>query len=149
MYDSRIVDAARSWIGTRFHHQGRLKKSHNHKGGVDCLGLLVGVAGELDLKTPDGIAITDFDITDYSHHPDTDNLKTILNNILNTKTKNDIQPGDVLILEVDSNPQHLGIVSNYNKSLGLIHAYAPARGVIEHALDECWQARVSAVFSIN
>jgi len=28
-----IVVEARSWIGTRFHHQGRVKKSANDKGG--------------------------------------------------------------------------------------------------------------------
>jgi hypothetical protein len=36
MHDSHpIVACARSWIGTRFHHQGRLKKADGHKGGVD------------------------------------------------------------------------------------------------------------------
>ncbi len=40
----QIAAASRSWIGTAFHHQGRTKKTTGHKGGVDCLGLLVGVA---------------------------------------------------------------------------------------------------------
>lgn len=58
-----IVSQARSWIGTKYHHQGRLKKSVDGyspelascedwspdqpqrgqtNGGVDCIGLIVG-----------------------------------------------------------------------------------------------------------
>jgi hypothetical protein len=34
-----FIAQARTWIGTPFHHQGRLKGV-----GCDCLGLIVGVA---------------------------------------------------------------------------------------------------------
>jgi cell wall-associated NlpC family hydrolase len=40
-----IVRQARTWIGTPFHHQARLKSK-----GCDCLGLIVGVVDELGLK---------------------------------------------------------------------------------------------------
>ena len=40
-----IVTQARTWIGTPFHHQARLKGK-----GCDCLGLIVGVVDELGLK---------------------------------------------------------------------------------------------------
>ncbi len=65
-----IVACARGWIGTRFHHQGRIKKTESHKGGVDCLGLLAGVAAELDLLGSDGMPLIAADETDYAHQPD-------------------------------------------------------------------------------
>ncbi len=36
---SDVVRTARTWLGTPYHHQGRLKGV-----GVDCAGLLIGVA---------------------------------------------------------------------------------------------------------
>ena len=39
-----VVTAAREWIDTPFHHQARLKGV-----GVDCVGLVIGVARELAL----------------------------------------------------------------------------------------------------
>ena len=38
---------ARSWVGTRYVHQGRVKRNAHNLGGCDCLGLLVGVVREL------------------------------------------------------------------------------------------------------
>ena len=41
-FPSEIVDAARSWIGTRYHHQTSVKGV-----GCDCLGLLAGIWREV------------------------------------------------------------------------------------------------------
>ena len=141
-----IVSAARGWLGTRFHHQGRLKKTAQHLGGVDCLGLLVGVATELDLRTEDGMPIRSFDRVDYSHYPDITQLKEQLSQLLQSVDKEELQNGDVLLLNVDGNPQHLGIVSHLPGGQGLIHAYAPARAVVEHLLDEAWRPRIDHAF---
>ncbi|MBL0320066.1 MAG: hypothetical protein IPP74_12385 [Alphaproteobacteria bacterium] len=43
--NQKIISQARTWLGTPFHHQARLKGK-----GCDCLGLIVGVADELGLK---------------------------------------------------------------------------------------------------
>ena len=40
-----VVREAKTWLGTPFHHQGRLKGV-----GVDCAGVIVCVAKELKLK---------------------------------------------------------------------------------------------------
>lgn len=144
----RIVDAARGWIGTRFHHQGRVKRCDAHRGGVDCLGLLIGVAGELHL-TLDGKPFASFDDTTYSHYPDTEHLKSQLLKVLCPTDNKDLLPGDVVLLNVDSRPQHLAIVSTCHEGLGIIHAYAPARSVVEHHLDDWWLERIVSVFRIK
>ncbi len=39
-------------------------------------------------------------------------------------------------------PQHLGIVSD----IGVIHSYAKARAVVEHALDPLWRSRIRGAY---
>lgn len=139
-----IVAAARGWLGTRFHHQGRIKKTECHKGGVDCLGLLVGVAAELSLHDKAGNPLSKADEIHYSHYPDTQRLRQKLDYVLTTIPIEGMAPGDVALFNIDSSPQHLAIVTD----IGIIHAYAPARAVVEHALDSWWHARITAAFRI-
>lgn len=143
-----VVACARGWIGTRFHHQGRVRKCAAHKGGVDCLGLLTGVAAELDIQT-NGRKLALADETGYSHQPDGARLQSVLASLLAVIPPQDIAPGDVLLLRVDCHPQHLAIVSDAGEGLGMIHAYAPARGVVEHALDGWWRERIVAAYRIQ
>ncbi len=74
---SDIAQQARSWLGTRFHHQGRLKHNANDAGGCDCLGLLVGVAEELQLHA-EGTPVMAFDERDYGHYPDGVRMREVL-----------------------------------------------------------------------
>jgi cell wall-associated NlpC family hydrolase len=143
-----IVACARGWIGTRFHHQGRVKKTQHHKGGVDCLGLLAGVANELRLRGPEGNPLTLADETNYSHQPDAVRLKERLSELLMPVAEDHLTPGDIVLLRIDDSPQHLAIISDIAGGLGLIHAYAPARAVVEHQLDEYWRQRIEAAFRI-
>lgn len=140
---NQIVNSARGWLGTRFHHQGRLKKSENNKGGVDCLGLLIGVSAELNLP------FTEQDETSYSHSPDTQKLREKLAHSLQEINISEINSGDILLLNIDGQAQHLAIVSDMADGLGIIHAYAPARAVVEHALDAWWREKIVAAFRVS
>jgi len=144
-----IVTAARGWIGTRFHHQGRIRKTESHKGGVDCLGLLAGVAAELDLRRPDGLPLIAADETNYPHQPDPKHLRACLSQLLMPIPLGGIRPGDILLLRIDESPQHLAIVSAMSDGPGIIHAYAPARAVVEHRLDDWWRKRIEAAFRVQ
>jgi len=139
---NNIVACARSWLGTRFHHQGRLKKSEKNKGGVDCLGLLIGVSAELNLP------FTEQDETSYSHSPDTQKLREKLAHSLQEIPTENIKAGDILLLSIDDQPQHLAIVSDMADGLGIIHAYAPARAVVEHSLDAWWREKIVVAFRV-
>lgn len=139
-----MVSAARGWVGTPFHHQGRQKQV-----GVDCLGLLVGVAEELSLCARTGEPLIYHDARHYSHTPDGMALVAKLKQLLYPISSDRIMPGDVAVFRLDGSPQHLGVISDYGEGLGLIHAYAPSRGVVEHALDKWWMARSAGVFRIS
>ena len=127
----KIVAAARGWLGTRWHHQGRLKGV-----GVDCAGLIVCVGKELGL--------TSFDTTGYGHRPDSRELEEICHTNMKAIAIAKARAGDVLLIEVDKMPQHLA----FKTDIGMIHAFAPLRRVVEHRIDEDWQARVVAAFKM-
>jgi cell wall-associated NlpC family hydrolase len=122
-----IVAAARGYLGVRWHHQGR------SKAGVDCLGLVVVVAHELGLSTADS--------TDYGRLPDGMRLRNELARHLEF-VRGPGEPGDVLLFRFERRPMHVGIVSD----IGLIHAFANLRKVVEHRLDDAWRARVVSAF---
>jgi len=128
---SAVVAAAREWLGTPFHHQGRLKGV-----GVDCVGVVIGVAKEL--------GISDFDVDGYGHRPDSREMERLARKLLAEVPADAVRLGDVLLIEVDSQPQHLAFVT----PAGMLHAYAPLRCVVEHRIDASWRARIIAAFSL-
>jgi cell wall-associated NlpC family hydrolase len=128
---SEIVRVARSWVGTKFHHQGRKKNI-----GVDCIGLIVGVAQELGLPTSDRL--------NYARQPDESELQNALDSNLQ---KCGLQVGAIALFSIDNRAQHVGIISNYNEHFGVIHAYIQARKVVEHTLDRQWQKRIISCYS--
>ena len=71
-----IINLARGWLGTPFKHQGRVK---NH--GCDCLGFIIGVGKELDIK-PKGKNLSEIDEINYSQIPDSKRLQEKLSQYL-------------------------------------------------------------------
>lgn len=136
-----IVAQARSWIGTPFHHQARLKKV-----GCDCLGLIVGVVDELELKDKNGVRLAAYDEVTYSKEPDGEYLIQKLVDVLAEIPASEMRAGDLALFKVRENPQHLAILTDYEGGIGMIHSFAPARRVVEHRLDDDWRARIVKVF---
>jgi NlpC/P60 family putative phage cell wall peptidase len=136
-----IVAQARSWIGTPFHHQARLKGI-----GCDCLGLCVGVALELELRDASGRLLAAYDEIDYSRAPDGEYFTAKLDALFPAVPLEEKRAGDLALFHFDGNPQHLAILSDYEGDMGMIHCYAQARRVVEHRLDEEWQSRMVKVY---
>jgi hypothetical protein len=151
---SDCVKMARSWLGTRYRHQGRRKKNDKDVGGVDCLGLLMGVAKELNLCDKLGEPLIQHNHNIYSKQPDANFMLYYLSAAMEQKPLDGLKlmPADVLLLEMDGNAQHLALCSDGDAwgegEIGMIHAYAPARMVVEHRLDEQWKARIHACFQL-
>ena len=121
----QIIDCARTYLGTPFHHQGRLKGV-----GVDCIGLVVGVAQTLELIDDKGIPLASFDHADYPPTP-----------------AGEYQPADILLFRFHQDPQHVGIVSQLpDGELGIIHCYASIGKVVEHRLNDTWKRLIVAAF---
>ena len=119
-----IVSAARGWLGTPFHHQARLNSV-----GVDCIGLVIGVARELQLIDPD------FDVTGYSRYPDGRALMAMAREKMTPVTLDQMQLGDVVVVGFDKLPQHFGIIGDYRHGgFSIIHAASAYNKVVEQRL---------------
>jgi cell wall-associated NlpC family hydrolase len=123
---SAIVAAARAWIGTPWVHQQRTRGE-----GVDCAGLIIGVARELGAVPPC------FDFNGYARRPD-GTLINICAKLMTPVPRASMQPGDVVVLATERDAQHMGFLGDYaHGGLTLIHAADRASGagrVVEHRL---------------
>jgi cell wall-associated NlpC family hydrolase len=134
-----VVKQARTWLGTKYHHQGRLKKSVNCAGGVDCIGLVIGIINELNICDNQGYLLSKYDRTDYSNSPQTTKLAECFSSCLDSIDITEIIPGDILLFKFWQEPQHVGIVSNYpTGGLGLIHCNSSSGSLVEQPLNNNW-----------
>lgn len=122
---------ARTWLGVPFLHQGRSRQ------GVDCGGLLLCVGEEAGLSLI---------------HPGTYSMSPEPNLVLDAITANcdriallEIMPGDVLHFSFAGEPRHVGIASD----IGVIHAWAKPKKVVEHRLDEIWLRRLMGTYRVR
>lgn len=135
---TQIVECARSFLGTPFHHQARLKHV-----GVDCIGLVIGVARELNLIAPD------FDIHAYPRIPDGTTLLDTACQHMTEIDKSTAQPGDVVVISFGLLPQHFGIFGDYRHGgLSIIHAASNAGKVIETRLMFSSSMKYVAAFAL-
>lgn len=125
----QIINEARKYLGTPFHHQGRVKGS-----GVDCIGLVTGVAKILGLS--------DYDNTVYSRHPDGAMLMGELEKHLEQIPIENAVPGDILVFRIRKYPQHLALMTD----VGMIHTNQKIGRVVENHLDARWKKRIYAAF---
>jgi hypothetical protein len=140
----KIVLEAREWIGTRFKHQGRVKKTDNHDGGCDCLGVIVN----LGLRTKYGDLLYNYDQKTYPRMNNSNILLNNLDSLLEKVEFKNIQPGDLILLRINNWPQHLALISSINP-IKIIHSYIQAKKVVEHHLPEKWKNRIIAIYRGN
>lgn len=153
-----IVDVARTWIGTPYVHQARGPKGP--EGGVDCVGLLIGVCREMGLIGPD------YDPNGYAWETDGTQLHEELHKWLDlqgvssggfgvSQWSERLQPGDIAVLKLTGLPQHAAIISEIDygpetKALGMIHSYnGGSKTVIEHRIDDRWARRIVSLWRLR
>lgn len=141
---SRLVQAARSYLGVRWKHLGRSKS------GLDCGGLVLCAYADC------GVVI---DAPErYGRDPFQEGLmKTLVaasggpvwTGSKGACTPSVLQPGDVVAMAPASKPRHLAIVGDDAMyGLSLIHADgSPGAGqVLEHGLTDYFLRQIVAVF---
>ncbi len=135
---AQVAAEARTWLGTPWQHQARLKGV-----GCDCVGLVIGVARDL------GVVDADFNVDGYKRIPDGVTLMTQCHAHMTRIDAASIDVGDVLLMRFNGNPQHLAIVGDYaHGGLSIIHAYALSRAVVEHALSDQWRQHVVCAYKL-
>lgn len=138
-----VIACARQFSGVRFMHQGR------STAGLDCLGLLIIIAQTLGLRF-DESAVDALDIPTYGARPDVLLLKHKLDTHLTTISLSSVREADIVVLKVDGLPQHLALITDYpiDGEWGMIHAYAPARQVVEHRYDAQWRRQTYLAYRL-
>lgn len=127
-----IITEARDWLGTPFIHQGRVKGV-----GVDCGGLLIGVARACGVEVPEPPA--------YSMSPDPGVIGYLLAMYCTPVRRTELAPADVLLFSFAGEPRHVGLATGN----GVIHAWAKPGRVVEHRLDACWLNRLRGVYRLR
>lgn len=136
---SRVVDAARGWIGTPYRHQSACKGA-----GCDCLGLVRGVWREVVGAEPEQVPAYSMD---WSEPQGDEVLWRAAARWLTAKPLRDEAEGDVILFRMreGSVAKHLGIIGRTGAEASFIHAYA-GHQVSESALTLPWRRRIVARF---
>ncbi len=143
----QIVAQARTWLGTKYHHQGRLKKSKAGAGGVDCIGLIIGVIDELGLQDGEGNPLSRHDEFNYSMYPERGRLVSAIQQHLREVPEEKMTQGDVLLFRTFRDPQHVGLLTEYpTGGTGLIHCNSSAGKVVEQPLSDAWLRMLTHVY---
>lgn len=134
MTQEKLIEAARSWLGTPYHHRGRIKGV-----AVDCAQVVIASFAEAGL-------INDFDpghyTSDWHLHRDEDHYLAFVSEHLvlldddirsvDARLRDDdayaLPAGAVIVFRVGRTYSHGGIITQWPR---MIHAYLPAEMVEE------------------
>lgn len=132
---ANVVRAARALAGVRFRHMGR-----DPRHGLDCAGS-VFVSGRACGE------LAGVELPRYHHTPNPALLMATLRLHLRELRPDELAHGDVAVMRLDAEPQHLGIITQDRWPLGLIHVRRrTVEGVCEHPLDGHWLEGVVGAF---
>lgn len=132
----QLIEAARGYLGVRWHHQGR------SRAGVDCVGLVICVARDLGLS--------DYDISGYGTAPDGRMSGILREQCIEQPRGTEPAPGMLAEIRFDREPQHVAIVSPYRGGgHALLHAMSRfPRRVTEHRLDAVWRRSIVGLYRL-
>lgn len=133
---ANFVEEARSFIGTPYLHQGRVKGE-----GVDCVGVLIGSA------KASGFLPDAYDPGAYDLLNDGALLLNELGVYADQIEYGDAAEGDVIVFRTPD-PQHAGVMTVRGDERYVIHALS-RKGVVEHRIDERWAKRVESVWRLR
>ena len=128
-----FIAAARSWIGTRWVHQGR------NRAGVDCVGLLLMAAADIGIELPD--------MPGYRRSPNPALFVTHIRD--NSLAVAEPTPGTFGIFRDGTQPCHVGIFAERDGHLTLIHAYSALGKVLEEDFIHDWPKKLVEVRAIE
>jgi cell wall-associated NlpC family hydrolase len=127
-----LIEAARTWIGVPFQHQGRSRY------GVDCAGFVV------ELMRSAGQLPYDFrDVCNYGRRPQGELLELVARHC---EPVSDEQPGLLVLIRwpKDSQPSHTGLITDST----IIHCYQRKRAVVEHSFRGAWRRDMHSMWRL-
>ena len=129
--NTQIVPVARTLINTPYAHHGRTPQV-----GVDCIGVVILVGHQLELF--------DYDYLNYSRDADGSLIRIVEKHCQPLPT---ITEGAIAVFKLSAIPHHVGIISKFRESWGLIHAYQNTGKVREHEFIQWWQNKLVGLYA--
>lgn len=126
-----IVNKAREFLETPYHHQGRIKGV-----GIDCAGLLICVAHELELSN--------YDINNYPKESNNLTFQKLLNK--NAVKTDYLDLGNIILFQFKQTPQHCGIIALKDDITTFIHACRRRKKVIEIELTKKYIDKIVNIY---
>lgn len=131
MTRDEFIESVLSFVDVKYMHQGRSRGA-----GVDCVGLPLAAAAECN-------SVGYFDMDHYSPFPDGELLEQGISRNCDLVSRENMQPGDVLLFAIGRRPQHVAVYVGKNR---IVHAYSSIEKVSEHELADPWLKRLLAVY---
>lgn len=140
---AHVIAVARSLLTAHkggpvpFRHQGRTLR------GLDCIGVLAYAFGSLGYPIEDRI--------DYGRLPADRKLAASLSDhfgqpIAKSPRMEQLRPCDVVTMSWGAEECHVALVVDHPHGVGMVHAYASSKRVIEHRIDDLVLSRIHSVF---
>lgn len=135
-----VVEAARRWLGTPYHHQASERGA-----GADCLGLVRGIWRECYGGEPLSVPAYTADWAEPQHDEVLDRVARLI--MIPIQNCRPMRPGEVLLFRMRDGAvaKHLGILAAAGLEPSFIHAYS-GHGVVESSLSAPWLRRVVGRF---
>lgn len=131
---TEFIASARSWIGTRWVHQGRTKM------GIDCVGLAVIALGEI------GVKVEDLKGYRRTAHPILF-LEQIRKQTIPCESP---EPGTIGVFRAGrTQPCHVAIFAEQDGVVTMIHADARVGKVLEERFDHEWPGNLIEIRKIE
>lgn len=141
IYSNKIIRIAKSWLGTKFHYYGRVKKNQYNNGGIDCIGFILKVGEEVD-STYNGKNIIEYDYNYYSKYPNNGEMKKFLDKYFEKIDEKNKKNGDLVYLNFQNNLEHIAVINEEN----LIHCYIEVGKIVEHFNNDYWKTKIVAFY---
>ena len=135
MNRTTFVSTARSYLGTPFHHQGRVPGA-----GLDCAGVVVCALQEVGYSVQDR--------ANYGRIPAGGEFTAAVLQHCDQITIDDVTVGDLMMFAFRTEPQHIAIVSS-TEPLRLIHSWNEVGKVVENDMDKTWQLRLRGCYRLR
>lgn len=129
----KIIEETMSWIGTKYHHQARVKGI-----GVDCAQLVAGVAEKVFEKA---INTPTYSVEWHLH-----NREELMCDIIESfgcRRISDATPGSILTFKFGRVNSHMGIMVNDHQ---FVHARIDVGRVVLNELSGDWIKRLGRVY---
>lgn len=120
---NQIISQARTWIGTPFHHQNKLKNV-----GCDCVGLIIEVANELNIGDFTGLLPVSYNFFQDRHY--------LLDCLDNYFAQCERQYGSIALIGSGDLGWHIGFVGRQENNFTLIHSCMKKGMVVEQRFFE-------------